>query len=161
MESMNLAAGAAATQASAAGHIGLPVAGVVCAVAAGVLMWKRKNTRRTQAVLMLVTGLSLTGAAGHLRDALTGLATSASASTTAKVFGVGVSYAAALVIVLWFALDMDLDGLLAKVRKKGGGGANRYTTNGFTPWLALLVVPALAALPVIGILPADLVEALG
>lgn len=158
-----LVAAPAVTQANAASHIGLPVAGVLCAAGAGVLMWKRRTWRRTQAVLLLVTGLSLAGAAGHIRDHLTALATSASATTTTKVFGVGVSYAVALVIVLWFALDMDVDGLIAKVRKKGGtgGGGNRHTTTGFTPWLALLVVPAVAALPVIGALPATLAASFG
>lgn len=130
----------------------LAVLAVITAAIAGVLMWKRKSWRRTQAVLMFITGLGLSGIAGRVRDGITDLATSASASGTAKVFGVGVPYAIALVLVLWFALDMDVDGLAAKVRGRSGG-ANKHTTTAVTPWLALLVPVALAALPLLGSLP--------
>jgi len=132
--------------------VSLAIFGVLCAVTALMLMWKRPATRRTQAVLMLVTGLALSGAAAGVRGNLTDLATSTSASATQKIFGVGVPYAIALVIVLWFALDMDLDGLVNKMRKKKGG-KNNHTTSALTPWLALLVPVALAALPLVNGLP--------
>jgi hypothetical protein len=130
----------------------LSIFAVLCAVTALMLMWKRSAWKRTQAVLMLVVGLALSGSAGALRDRLMHLASSTSASATQKVFGVGVAYAIALVIVLWFFLDMDLDGLAARVTKKKGG-KNKHTTTGFTPWLALLVPVALAALPLVNGLP--------
>lgn len=133
----------------------LAVFAVLCAVAALVLMWKRPQTRRTQAVLFLIVGLALSGAAGAFRGRLDQLAQSGSATATQKVFGVGVPYAIALVIVLWFALDMDLDGLVNKLRKKKGG-SNKHTTTMLTPWLALLVPVALAALPVVNGLPSAL-----
>lgn len=162
------AAGREVTQASATTTVALPVVGVCCAVVALMLMWKRKAMRRTQAIFMLVTGLALGGVAGRARDWLTGLATSASASSTAKVFGVGVSYAMAIVIVLWFILDMDLDGLVQKMRKRNSGGfsglkasTNKHRTTVLTPWLGLLVVPSVAVLPVVGALPGMFVAALG
>lgn len=130
----------------------LPVLAVCCAVLAGLLMWKRSTWRRTQAVLMLVVGLALGGLLGEGRAVLTEFASDASVSTTAKLFGVGVPYAVALFVVVWFALDMDLDGLVNKLRKKKGG-SNKHTTTAVTPWLALLVPPLLAILPVVGELP--------
>jgi hypothetical protein len=131
----------------------LPAVAAACAALAVLLMWKRSEWRRTQALLMLVAGLALGGLVDGWREAIADLAADASASATAKLFGVGVPYVAALFVVAWFALDMDIDGLVNKMRKKGGKGKNKYTTTGFTPWLALLVPVMLAVLPVVGDTP--------
>ena len=132
--------------------VALPVAGVLTAATALVLMVKRKTWRRIQAVLMFVTGLALAGTAGALRDWLESWWTRAGSTVTDKVFGTAVPYAFALVLVIWFALDMDLDGLAGKIRKKPGSG--KHTTTVLTPWLALLVPVALASVPFLAGAPA-------
>lgn len=132
--------------------MGLSVAAVLCGTVAAMLMWKRPDWRRTQALLMFVVGLGLSGVAGPIRDRLMQLATSASLSMTQRVFGVGIPYAVALVIVLWFFFDMDLDSLGGRARGRGRG-YNDHTTTAATPWLALLVPVSLAALPIISWLP--------
>lgn len=124
-----------------------------CAAVALVLMWKRPGWRRTQALLMLVVGLALSGFSGVLRDRLAALATSPAATPAQRVFGVGLPYAVALVLVLWFAFDLDLDGL---GRRGRGYGRNGHTTSAATPWLGLLVPIALGALPIVAWLPAVL-----
>lgn len=132
----------------------LSVFALPCAAVAMVLMWKRPSWRRTQALLMLVVGLALSGFAGVLRDRLAALATSPAASPAQRVFGVGLPYAVALVLVLWFVFDLDLDGL---GRGRGRGyGRNDHTTSAATPWLGLVVPIALAALPIVSWLPATL-----
>jgi hypothetical protein len=153
----------------------LSVIGVLCATLALTLMWKRKKTRRTQSVLMFIVGLVISGGAvGHTRDRIAHLASSHAASATAKAFGVGVPYAVFFFLALWWFLDMDLDGLVASIRKRtsGKGGAttgrgaagavavagspirtNKHQCTWFTPWLGLLVPLCLAALPIVGGLP--------
>ena len=148
--------------------MGLTVFAVLCAVLTALLMWRRSQTRRIQAVLMIIVGVAASGWAGGLRDKIAHVATDASATTTTKMFGVAVPYAIAFVIVVWFALDMDLDGLFARKRKMpggragrqmaalglaGGGKVNKHQTTWFTPWLGLMLPVALAALPIVNSLP--------
>lgn len=132
----------------------LPALSAACFLLALTLMIKRPSWRRTQAVLMLIAGLALAGSAGQVRARLTDLGTSTTASLTTKVLGIGLAYGFALVIVVWWMLDMDLDGLINKARRKGGG-SGRHSTTAATPWVALLVPVSIAALPVIGGLTAQ------
>jgi hypothetical protein len=138
----------------------LAVLAVVAATVAVVLMWKRPSWRRTQAVLMVVAGVGLAGGLGEaLRGWVADLTTTTSSTVTASVFGTAVPWAGALFLVAWFALEMDLDGLVDRARKKSGGergtggsrrtasGGNRHTTTAWTPWLGLLVPVALVAVP--------------
>lgn len=122
--------------------------GAVCFVLALLLIWKRREWRRTQSVLMLVAGLAVSGAVGGLRDAIARWSHDASVSASTKLFGVAVPYVIAFVIVAWWVLDMDLDGLVNRMRGRGGSG--RHTVTRLTPWLGLLVPVALAALPGLG-----------
>jgi hypothetical protein len=133
----------------------LAVLAVVCAVLAGVLMWKRPGWRRTQTAFMFVVGLGLAGGVGAtVRSWVVGLSTAGSATVTATVFGTGVPWAVALFLCAWLLLELDVDGLANRLRKKGrGGGAsrhtttNRHTTTAVTPWLGLLAPVALVAVP--------------
>jgi len=129
------------------------VLAVVCGIAALMLMWKRPATKRTQAVLMVVVGLSVSGWLGSLAQRLLEFGGAAGATTTARVFGVGVPWAFALVVTIWFFLDMDLDGLANRFRKKGGKGSNKHTTTALTPWLGLLTPISLAAVPALAWIP--------
>lgn len=154
--------------AEAANHLGvdlhqritLSIAGVLCAAAAIVLMIKRSKWRRTQAVLMLVTGLSMAGAAGHFRSRVEHYYTSGSRSVSAWLLGVGVPSMAALILVLWFVLEMDLDGAVNKLRKNSGA-TNKHKAGAVTPWLALLVPLAWASLPWVGGVPDAIVAQIG
>ncbi|HEX5495151.1 MAG TPA: hypothetical protein VFX70_11325 [Mycobacteriales bacterium] len=135
-------------------RVALPVAGVVCGGVALLLMVKRKPWRRTQSVLMFIAGLALAGAGGLIRDRIEQMLTKAGSATSGLVFGVAVSWVIAAVLVLWFVLDMDVDGLINKARKKSGG-VNRHQATAFTPWLALFVPTLLTTLPfVTDVIPA-------
>jgi uncharacterized membrane protein (DUF485 family) len=146
-------------QAALTGRFKLGIVGVCCAAVAIVLMFKRPKTRRIQAVLMFVTGLSLAGVAGVARAYLADWYSSGSMSLTGWLFGIGVPYAIALVLVIWFVLDMDLDGLINKARKTGA--TNKHKASAFTPWLGLIVPVALGALPYVGGLPDAIVAQIG
>ena len=127
--------------------------GAVCFALAVVLMWKRKSWRRVQSVLMVVAGLAVSGAVGGVRDHISSWTQHASTSGTAKLFGTAVPYVLAFVIVTWWVLDMDFDGLANKMRGRGQGGGNRHKVTAMTPWLGLLVPVALAVLPGLAALP--------
>lgn len=129
----------------------LAILAVVCAVGAAMLMWKRSAWKRTQAVLMFIAGLGLAGGiAGQIRSWLEGAGSQASSDVTSQVFGASVAYGFALAVVIWFALDMDVDGLYRRVAKKDKSAVNKHKTSGATPWLGLLTPVALASLPWIG-----------
>lgn len=138
----------------------LPVLGVAAAAVALVLMVKRRSWRRTQSLLLFVTGLSLAGAAGTARAWLEHLWTRAGSTATDKLLGTAVPWALALVIVLWWVLDMDFDGLAAKVTRKSSSRSNRHQPTVLTPWLGLLVPVALASVPFLTDLPATVQAAL-
>lgn len=133
----------------------LPILSAASFMLAVLLMIKRSKWRRTQAVLMLIAGLSLAGGAAGVRGRLTALGTDTTMSMTSRVLGVGLAFGFAMVIVVWWSLDMDLDGLVNKLRKKGGG-SGKHGTTAMTPWLSLFVPPMLAALPFVGALSPQL-----
>lgn len=141
--------------------VNLAVIAVVAAAIAITLMVKRPTMKRAQALLMLVAGFGLAGGvASNLRGWLQGLWTDAGSDLTSAVFGAAVSYSIALVIVVWFCLDMDIDGLYRRHKKKkksAGGGdvavTNKHTVTNATPWLGFLVPVALGALPYLGVIP--------
>ncbi len=122
---------------------------ILCFVAAVIVMVKRSQMRRTQAVLMLIAGAGIAGRIGDLRDYFTERGGQVGATSSDRLFGYGVPYIFAVVVVMWWFFSMDLDGLINKLRKKGKG-SGRHSTTAFTPWLSLLVIPCLAVLPFVG-----------
>jgi 4-amino-4-deoxy-L-arabinose transferase-like glycosyltransferase len=135
------------------------VLGAVLVALALMLMWKRAKWRRTQSVLMLLGSLCLTGGwLAAIRRSLLSAASGAGASATSVTFGVAVPYVVAFVIAVWWALDMDLDGLVARLHKKSkgggkGGDSNKHKPTWFTPWLGLLVPVSVGLLPYVGSAP--------
>lgn len=133
--------------------------GAVAFVVALVLMWKRKKWRRVQSVLMVIAGLSVSGSVGRVRDHISAWSQDTSAKTGSHLFGTAVPYVIAAVIVGWWVLDMDFDGLVNRARgRRGGGGekeggGNKHKVTVLTPWLGLLVPLSVAVLPGLGALP--------
>ncbi len=159
----------------------LVTVGAVAFVIAAVLIIRkdtRRKTLRTQSVLLLIFGLCGAGRFGHWRDVVSARAADISAHQTGEWLGVALPYVIAAVIVVWWALDMDFDGLWHQVRAKmsgtsssravavpagagvgGGGGTatklrmNKHKVRWYTPALGVLVMPSLAICPVVGRIP--------
>lgn len=96
---------------------------------AALIFMRRHKAPKTQAWLMLLAGVCLSGLLGRLVGWLTSTLASAGGTVTGVLFGVAAPGLIALGLVIFLVLDLS----------------KRGSPKRWTPWAALVVVPLVAA----------------
>jgi len=105
---------------------------VLAGALAGVLMWQRPKTIRTQAVLMVIAGMGAAGLLGEWLNKAATWAANLGSSASAHIAGAAVPAVAAVVLVSVWLLQMD----------KRGKPPTRATV-----WMGLFIAAAFTLIP--------------